>query len=85
MEDQVDPVDAALPRVRAGLADLAAARLWARSDGQSRELVAYLTELRAVTESVYLAAVREHLAHQLGLWHDLWHDLGHDPPTAPDG
>ena len=64
MEDQVDPapvdpVGDALARVRAGLAELAGARLWARSDGQCRELVADLAGLRAVTESVYLSAVRE--------------------------
>ena len=59
MEDQVDPVDDALARARAGLADLAAARLWARGDGQARELVADLARVRAVTESVYLAAVRD--------------------------
>ena len=64
MEDQVDPVPVdpvgdALARVRAGLAELAAARLWARGDGQCRELVADLAGLRAVTESVYLSAVRE--------------------------
>jgi Domain of unknown function (DUF222) len=64
MEDQidpapVDPVGDALTRVRAGLADLAGARLWARSDGQSRDLVAQLAELSAVVQSTYLTAVRD--------------------------